>query len=358
MAQKLYPLAPSTWGAAVEIPVDHVSQAALFSDFAGKRGTSYVPVVLEANPLNASWRVRLHNAASQNSMLAGPVLGEVSPQWRSLFDEVERVHSSILKPVALAAVKLERDIGQFEVNLLLPEPQLAVPRNNAPETATVLRAGDMLVIDTTEGEFNAADLAHRSPGQWFVGLQALGDTAVATLDGKVLGSLAEPEVVEWVRSYEHGNLWARAILLDGMAALDAASPDEGTDTVPPLSAAPVRQITPWQVIDFPDGSWAITVERDAAIDPQDTVHPKHTARYVSLEGKGRPDELDAPTEMFARLDETETPDKPTAPAAPAKRPDATRVAQNDRPEGYLTEVEKVQLRRRNRKRRRGGRHRR
>lgn len=349
MAQKLYPLAPSTWGAAVEIPVEHVSQAALFSDFAGKRGTSYVPVVLEANPLNSSWRLRLHRPTLQTGILTGPVLGEVSPQWRKLFDEVERVHSSILKPVALAAVKLERDIGQFEVNLLLPQPQLAVPRNNAPENAAVLRAGDMLVIDTSEGEFGAADLAHRSPGQWFVGLQSVGDTAVATLDGKVLGSISEPEVIEWVRAFDHGGLWARAILLDGMAALDAGSPEEGTDSVPPLSAEPLRQITPWQVIDFPDGSWAITVERDAATDPQDIVRPKHTARYVSLEGTGRPDELDAPTEMFARLDE---------PDAPVQRPEATRVAQNDRPERYLTEVEKVQLRRRNRKRRRGGRHRR
>ena len=89
MAQKLYPLPPSTWGAAVEIPLEHVSQAALFTDFAGTRGSTYVPVVLEANPLNASWRVRVHNPVSAAGHLPGPVLGEISPQWRALFDETE-----------------------------------------------------------------------------------------------------------------------------------------------------------------------------------------------------------------------------------------------------------------------------
>lgn len=353
MAQKLYPLPPSTWGVAVEIPLEHVSQAALFTDFAGTRGSTYVPVVLEANPLNASWRVRVHNPVSAAGHLPGPVLGEISPQWRALYDETERIHSSFFKPVTLAAVKLDREAGRFEVNVLLPEPELAVPRNNAPEDAAVLPAGDMLVINTAEGEFDGAELDKRSPGQWFVGLQLVDGTVVATLDGHVLGTVAEDEVAEWVRAFDRGTLWARALILNGMAALDAGAPDEGVDTVPPLTSEPIRPITPWQVIDFPDGSWAVTVERDAATDPQDTVRPKHTARYVSLEGKGRPEDLAAPTEMFARLDEPEAPAEVAEPT-----PAPTAVAQDQPQKRYLTEVEKVQLRRRKRGRRRGGRHRR
>ena len=348
MAAKQYPLAPSTWGAGVEVPVDHVSQAALFTDFAGRAGTTYVDVVLEANPLNRSWRVRRSSVGE----LPGPVLGEVSPEWRSHFPELERIHSSFLQPSTVAAVKLSRGTGRFNVHVVLPEPQLAVPRNNAPEAASVLRPGDMLVLDTSVGEFDAAELEARSPGQWFVGLALIDGAPLATLDGRVLGALVGADAEEartWFDGYAPGALWARAVLLDGMAALDAAGPDEGTEQIPALTAAPARRPEPWQLIEFPGGDWAVTVERDFATDPADEVKPKHTARYVSLRGGGRPEELSAPTEMFGRIDE---------PAESPERPEPTPVAAQNAGESYLTEVEKVQLRRKNRGRRRGGRHRR
>ena len=55
--------------------------------------------------------------------------------------------------------------------------------------------------------------------------------------------------------------------------------------------------------------------------------------------------------MFGRVDEPAETEDP-------KRPEPTAVAAQNTRDGYLTEVEKVQLRRKNRKRRRGGRHRR
>ena len=348
MAAKQYSLAPSTWGAGVEVPVDHVSQAALFSDFAGRKGTTYVDVVLEANPLNRSWRVRRRSGGE----LPGPVLGEVAPEWRAHFDEAERVHSSFLQPATVAAVNLNKDTGRFDVHVVLPQPQLAVPRNNAPEEAAVLLPGDMLVIDTSVGEFSAAEREARSPGQWFVGLLPIDGTPLVTLDGRVLGAVTGPDgeaVLEWLEGFPNGGLWARAVVLDGMAALDAAAPDEGTEQIPALSAAPQRRPEPWQLIEFPGGGWAVTVERDFATDPSDAVKPKHTARYVSLGGGARPEDVAAPTEMFGRIAEpTEAP----------KRPEPTAVAEQNTRDGYLTEVEKVQLRRKNRGRRRGGRHRR
>ncbi|MGP8710422.1 hypothetical protein, partial [Pseudomonas aeruginosa] len=77
--------------------------------------------------------------------------------------------------------------------------------------------------------------------------------------------------------------------------------------------APQRRPEPWQLIEFPGGGWAVTVERDFATDPADTVKPKHTARYVSLGGGARPEDIAAPTEMFGRVDEpgeTEAPKRP------------------------------------------------
>ena len=158
-------------------------------------------------------------------------------------------------------------------------------------------------------------------------------------------------MLAWLSQFPNGGLWARAVVLDGMAALDAASPDEGTEQIPALSAAPQRRPEPWQLIEFPGGGWAVTVERDFATDPADEVKPKHTARYVSLGGGARPEELSAPTEMFGRVDEPAEAESP-------RRPEPTAVAAQNTRDGYLTEVEKVQLRRKNRKRRRGGRHRR
>lgn len=355
MAPKLYPMAPSTWGAGREVPVGHVSQAALFSDFAGQRGTSYIEVVLEANPLNASWRVRRRGAGEH----PGPVLGEVAPEYRGQFADVERVHSSLLRPVTLAAVKLMRETGRFDVDVLLPEPQLAVPRNDAPESAVVLPAGDMFVVDTSTGEFDAHELAARSPGQWLVGLQLVDGTVVATLDTRVLGSFGGSDnavLAAWVREFAPGGLWARAALLGGMAALDAGAPEEGAAAVPVLTTPhgggdnSGGAVEPWQLVEFPGGGWAVSVMRDAAVDPGDIVKPRHTARYVSLEGQARPEEMGAPTEMFNRVEPAEPEPGRTPIAAPAG--DAAQRGE------YLTEVEKVQLRRRNDVKRRGGRHRR
>ena len=70
---------------------------------------------------------------------------------------------------------------------------------------------------------------------------------------------------------------------------------------------------------------------------------------MSLHGNGRPEALGAPTEMFGRVDEL---------AEPPQRPALTPVAAQHADGGYLTEVEKVQLRRKHRGRKRGGRHRR
>lgn len=350
MAPKLYPMAPSTWGAGVEIPVGHVVQAALFSDFAGQRGTAYLDVVLEANPLNASWRVRRRG----NGDTLGAVLGEIAPQWRAHFPAVERVHGSFHRPATLAAVRLDKEAGRFNVEVFLPEPQLAVPRNDAPESALVLPAGDMFVVDTASGEFTAAELAALSPGQWLVGLQLIDATVAATLAGRVLGIFhgAENEqLVQWVEQFEPGALWARAVVLDGMAALDAGAPEEGVAQLPALTVPDTGPRTPWQLIEFPGGGWAVSVERDAALDPGDTVKPRHTARYVSLAGGGRPEDMAAPTEMFQQVE-----------AEPAPRTGgSTRVTTQSgaSTEGrYLTEVEKVQLRRRKEGRRRSGRHRR
>ena len=240
MAARLYPLAPSVWGAAVQLPVRDVVQAALFSQFAAHRGTAFIPVHLQPEPLSGGWKVRQTNGAA---------IGTLPASDRERFDDLRRVEASLLMPETLAEVYLSPTTGRFEVNVLLPPPELIVPRNDAPSSAVVLPPGDMVLIDTSKGEFTADELAMRSPGQWLVALHVIGDAVAATLGDKVLGG------VEWEGEppTHDGELYARAVLLEGMAALDVA-PEQHPTNVPALQVPDQRPVTPWELIDFPDGT--------------------------------------------------------------------------------------------------------
>lgn len=299
MGLQRYPLSPAIWGAGEEIRLTHVVQAALFTDFAADRSTSYIDVDLEANPLTGSWRVRYN----------GAVIGTVPAPDRARFPDVERVHQSLLRPGTTAELRFNADSGHFDVAVILPPTQLAVPRNDTPAGAWVLPPGDMLVIDTAAGEFSAEELAMLSPGQWFVALHRIGGTVVALYDGRVLGSFNGTDATDIATAVDDTlamgapEVYARAVLLDGMAGLDVGHPDEGVVLVPALSVPDTRPRRPWSVVDFPDGSWGITVEHDYVTDAEDELRPLHTARYVSLAGGPRPEDMAAPTEMFGVVDD-------------------------------------------------------
>lgn len=344
MSARLYTLAPSVWGAALQLPVRDVVQAALFSEFAAHPGTAFIPVHLQAEPLGGGWKVRHTNGAAVGSLPASD---------RERFGDLRRVEASLLMPATLAEVYLSPATGRFEVNVLLPPPELIVPRNDAPASAVVLQPGDMVFVDTSKGEFTPEELTMRSPGQWLVALHVIGDAVAATLGDKVLGG------VEWEGDPEDlvgggSEVYARAVLLDGMAALDVA-PEQPAARVPALKIPDARPVTPWELIDFPDGTWAVTVLRDYAVDETDTLRPAHTSRYVSLSGEDRPDDVAAPTEMFHTVDLPEPERKRATPIASVQA--AAEVNDVEAAGEFLTEVEKVRLRRQARLSRRGGRHR-
>ena len=352
---RLYSLAPSVWGAGEEIELASVIQAPLFEEFGGTRNSAFVPVLLHPNPLNGTWRVR--RVGSDRTQ--GRVLGEVAAEHRQRYPEMQRIEASLLMPTTMAEIRFDNTIGLFRASIVLPPHQLAVPRNDPPEGSLVLPPGDMLVVDTAKGEFSADELVALSPGTWFVALHPLAGTVAATLNGKALGGFA-PEDAAALRGFikEAGTpLYARAVLIDGMAALNAGAPSEGLQTIPALKVPDTTPTTPWTMVDFPDGAWAITVERPFSTDPKDMVKPRHTARYVSLNGEDRPDDVAAPTQNFAKVE------------APKNKPEESvevreRAVVKEEPktawEGvgdYLTEVEKVQLRRRERVMGELGRHR-
>lgn len=384
---RLYPLAPSVWGVGEEIQLEHIVQAPLFGEFPSLGGTAYFDVLLHPNPLTGAWRVRRLLPGSEQ----GRVLGDVPESQRERFESMRRVEASLMMPVTTCELRLDPDTGLFAASIILPAPQLAVPRNDPPAQALVLPPGDMLVVDTAVGEFSAEELEGRSPGTWFVRLHEIGGTVVAMLGDKVLGGFDDRDAatlldyLDKVRAVrgageaagEGTALFARAVLLDAMVALNAGSPREGLQRVPALKVPDSAPTAAWAFTEFPDGSWAVTVERPFATDPTDAPRPRHTARYVSLTGHERPADVAAPTEMFSRvdIDEGRTEDTPETTAgaavreAPAPVPEPVFAQPQAHPADaprdalagagdYLTEVEKVWMRRQARASRGGGRHRR
>lgn len=320
----VYPLAPSTWGAGEEITVTDVVQSPLFAEFGGTRHTSYVPVALEPNAVEESWRMR---------RLGHGIVGEISQFDRARYVDLERIHQSQLLPVTLAAVKFDAEQGKFAVDVILPPPQLAVPRNNAGLHSLVLPSGDMAIIDTERGEFSAEQLANLAPGQWFVGLQIADSDVVVTLGERVLGCVSAADVDD-VRtilfdapSTDNAITVARAFFLDGMAALDIADYGEVTDPrwlrVPDLAQSGADSAKAFETVQFPDGSWAVTVDRSRAATPS---RPKTST-------------TDAEPATLVDMDAVENEE--------ASIPDEVAVV--DAPSSddgdYLTEVQKAQRRR-------------
>ncbi|QYH19946.1 hypothetical protein JKI95_02390 [Corynebacterium aquatimens] len=200
-------------------------------------------------------------------------------------------------------------------------------------------------------------------------LHRIGEAVAATLGDKVLGGfdaadneelgyILEDAAADLARltqpAVEPGPIYARAFLLDGMAALSVAGPEEGLETVPALKVPDPRPLVPWQITEFADGSWGVTVERDHVMAPEDAPRPRHTARYVSLAGTDRPEGVAAPTEIFGRVDIPDDQVRGARHAAPEEqhaqvKQVAGKVSSiSDMPQAaseYLTEVEKVRLRR-------------
>ena len=362
MAPTLYHLAPSVWGAGEELPIEHVVQAALFTDFPALRGTAYITVGLETNPLTGSWRVRMLTGDGERSF----IIGEVPARVRQRYGDIERIHGSFMMPATTAELRVLD--GVFEAAVILPPPELAVPRNDAREHHLVLPPGDMVVVDTSAGDFSAEELQSLSPGQWLVALSPFEPGAVvATLDGKVLGAITGEEAeeltvaIEACRAAGAQEVYARAVLLDGMAGLNVAGPEEGCVVLPSLKVPDPHPRQPWTLVDFPDGGWGVTVLRAFATDPEDALSPRFDARYVSLTGAPRPDDVAAATELFAAVQVEEPLLIDAAVEAPEPSPEPKPAFTPERNWGaageYLSEVEKVRLRRAQALNRGKGRHR-
>ncbi|MEX3505437.1 hypothetical protein [Corynebacterium sp. LK2510] len=288
MGSARYLLSPSVWGMAVEVRVDKLVQASLFTDFGASPTMHFEEVWLVPDPVGGTWRVHYR----------GGVVGEISADARAQFPDIDRVHNAARVPHTIAGIMLN-ERGLFDATVFLPPTDLAVPRNNAPATARVLPPGDMYVVDATTGEFSAPELEAASPGQWLVGLTEVSGTVVATLDGRVLGSLSADDSAEVAAVLRADTpTFARAFAVDAMVGLDLAAEASGAEPLPALpplpplpSDAAAHDPESPAVVEFPDGTWAITVERDDAVGEEGILTPSPGARQV-ITSSGRAPSVD------------------------------------------------------------------
>lgn len=340
-----YPLIPTVLGDGMSVRVGNVVQAILFehiSTTAGPGRDLGTTVELEPYPLTGTWRVRW-------PLAFGAVIGEIDAETRAEFPLVESLHSRGITPSVHATFALNHATGVYDVTVHIALAPFVVPRNNAPAEAVVLPQGSAnegILVQVAGGDYTATETMLMSPGHWLVGLNVHDETVVVTCEGRVLGTVGEHDnetVMALLDSLGEAPVFARAMAVDGSITLDIArhSTAHAVRNLPVLPVEEMPHPQPFHVFEFSDGTLAVTVEGPAAIDPDDQPAPKDSARTVAV--PGAPRELlfdDAPTQYFP------------APVAftPSNADTEDTVASE---ESYLSEVEKVRLRRAERDKRVG-----
>lgn len=334
-----YPLAPSALGGGTELSVGSLIAATLF-EHAGTPAPDeplHTTVELDPDPLTGAWRVRWPVAH-------GGIIGEISASDRAPYRSVDTLHEAGLVPTAQAFISFDRTTASHRVVVQLAPAAMCVPRNNLLPGALLLPGTlpgeDSVYVHVADGEFTAAETMLMSPGQWLVGLHLHGRTVVVTCGGRVLGTLdpaqAGPVREKLAALFAQGSdVKARAWAVEGSISVDVTRTPGSfpVRTLPPLPlpAGPEIDIPSAEVYQFADGSLVVTVDLASAIDPEDFVHPREGARTVAPVHPAQ----DAPTQYFPAFVDFNPPSEDDGDAAAS--------------ETYLTEVEKVRLRRARRK---------
>ena len=357
-----YPLTSTALGDGFHIEVDKVVQATLFEHAAsagarfareGNRdrgGDLETSVELSPYPLTGTWQVRWPHAF-------GAIIGHIDAETRSYYAPVELIHDCGFIPAARATFSLDRATGSYAVTVHLAPTEFVVARNNAPEGALVLpsgsgRPGERIYVEVAGGDFTATETMLMSPGQWLVGLSVLEGKVVVTCDDRVLGTLGAHDndrIREILKQCEHEPttpVLARAIIVEGAVTLDVArhATTTAVRNLPALPVAETPKPAPFHLYEYSDGTVAVTVEGYAAIDPEDQPSPKASARTVVV--PEAPAETAEPEEAEAEYADS-FDDAPTQyfPSPVAFTPTSDGSAKAAADDSYLSEVEKVRLRR-------------
>lgn len=225
MSSPTYPLAPTALGEARAYEVEGLSLGpawnyAVISD--------RLPVSLSPNPVNGGWFVRT----------AAGALGTLVAEAREDYPDLMRVLRSGFQPATVAEIS-PAGRGRLRMEVRLPTPPFAVPRNNLPERALLLPPGTGVLLDTIAADgISAAELAEISPAQLLVTLTRVAGEIVAVYNNRPLGVLPEDWApagfAEQVAQLHRAGtpLAARVFCGEELIALDAAP--ELIDAAQPL----------------------------------------------------------------------------------------------------------------------------
>lgn len=353
-----YPLAQAAPGGGTELSVGDLVAATLF-EHAGAPADEplHTTVELEPDPLTSQWRVRWPAAH-------GSVIGAISAADRSAYRCVDTLHGAGLVPTAHAVISFDPLTATHRVAVQLAPAAMCVPRNNLLPGALLLPGtvpGEAAVyVHVADGEFTAAETMLMSPGQWLVGLHLHEQTVVVTCGGRVLGTLdghqAGPVRAKIAALFAQGtDVKARAWAIDGAISVDVTRTAGAfpVRTLPPLPlpAGPEIDVAAAEVFQFSDGSIAVTVDLAHAIDPEDWIQARPGARTITPVTAALATETPAAETPATASPAVASPDtdndSPTQyfPAFMDFNPSRTDDGEAAASKTYLTEVEKVRLRR-------------
>lgn len=331
-----YPLPARGAGSMRRTPVEGTNQAILFShlhDRSLQEDGVEVPVTLLPDPRGGGFKVKWDYG----------VIGTLPREFREAYPQLERITGSHLTPEVTARVSVDGARGGLRAEILLPEPQWAVPVNDPPEGAwTILPSGPPARVDLSAGvDVPSDELAALYRAQLLVGLSLLNERVTVTYDKRVLGVLDREASVSVSGALRHfGELElgcvARAFLDGDEVTVECARTEDLDDDAlePEVSPLPALQIPAFEqpapstpgVTESTDGTWAVHMSSASfeAITPEKLAEHKRRRRINSPVVPERP----APhTEVIPTVDLPDdapvqgVPSGGRTPARPAPEPE-------------------------------------
>lgn len=226
--QQPYPIAPFSLGESRVYLAEDLDSASAWSLVPGavgglEEGTT-IPVMLLPHPATGGWTVRSTHGG----------VGRLGAEVRAEYPDLERVTRSGLVSSTIGVLH-PGEQGLLELEVWLPLPALAVPRNNLPAGTVLLPQGVSYLVDTSGGD-GLGPLADAQPCQVLATLTALGDSVIAAYGETVLGVVqADEPLLALLRDNPSLAIAARAFIVSDTVVLDAA-PEQvhGSVTVPAL----------------------------------------------------------------------------------------------------------------------------
>ena len=175
----LYPLATSYFGVEHVAVLEHPVLGTALSIPGVAKHAALVDVSLEPDTYTNGWRVRSDFG----------FLGFLDEVEAAEYPALERLKASSAQPQTIATVEVVD--GEVEVAVSLGLWPWMVPVNDQTQGTALLSGGQGVLIDAAAGDLSPAQLESMGTQQFFVTLEDLAGTAVATCDDMVLGPIGD-----------------------------------------------------------------------------------------------------------------------------------------------------------------------